>query len=113
VRAPQQEASGIVEEPSQRTARHRRLAAFAGRSRTAMLWLALMVPEACRVLLYCHENGAYGSCGVRSPAELRLTVSDGTGSSSAMSQKIGVDWCSSQGLQSEGSSPSGEDATCR
>ena len=56
---------------SQWTARHRRLAAFAGRSRTAMLWLALMVPEACRVLLHCHENGAYGSCRVRSPGELR------------------------------------------
>ena len=55
-----------------------------------MLWLAPMVPEACRVLLYCRATGKYGSRGVRSPAELRLTVSDGTGSSSAMSQKIGA-----------------------
>ena len=56
-----------------------------------MLRLALMVPEACRVLLHCRATGKYGSRGVRStPAELRLTVSDGTGSASAMSQKIGA-----------------------
>ena len=75
MRVLQQEVSGIVEELSRWTVRQRRLAAFAGRSRTAMLWLALMVPEACRVLLHCHENGAYGSCRVRSPGELRLTAS--------------------------------------
>ena len=42
MRVLQQEVSGIVEELSRWTVRQRRLAAFAGRSRTAMLWLALM-----------------------------------------------------------------------
>ena len=76
--APQPECSGIVDELSRWTARQRRLAAFAGRSWSAMLWLALLLLEACRVRLHCRVTGKYGSCGVRSPDELILIVSDGT-----------------------------------
>ena len=70
--------SGIVDELSRWTARQRRLAAFAGRSWSAMLWLVLLLLEACRVRLHCRVTGKYGSCGVRSPDELILIVTDGT-----------------------------------